>query len=378
MDPQICSYYKPSEGDEHSVKQFEESLQKLGQSSNSFVMIRGDINFPGYDWQLKALKPNCKYPTITYKFVDLLDDHALSQQPTRFENTLDLFITNNDFIVKSVQIFPGLSDHEIVQPEIYIKSIINQQKPRKVPLYKKADWDSLKEHMHAFSLNFVNSSEITDDVDMLWSNFSNQLERSIMKYIPHRTTSTKNRPPWISREIKRLFRKREKLDRKSKKSANPMKEEEKIKKLKQTIQSAGRKAYWSYVENLITESKEEPQSNTFEVSKRFWSFIEHKKTDSSAVQSLKVSGNMVTDPKAKANALNAQFQPAFSNQTPMSLKKIYADYLAKNSIGDDNLIMPEFDVSITDEVFLKSGFYFAGSYCRFKFFVFNSFLQSFS
>ena len=202
--------------------------------------------------------------------------------------------------------------------------------------------------MHAFSLNFVNSSEITDDVDMLWTNFSNELERSIMKYNPHRTTSAKNRPPWISREIKRLFRKREKLHRKFKKSANPMKEKEKIKKLKQTKQSACRKAYWSYVENLITESKKEPQqSNTFEVSKRFWSFIKHKKTDSSAVQSLNVSGNMVTDPKAKSNALNDQFQSVFSNQRPMSLKMICDDYLAKNSRGDGNLIMPDFDVSTT-------------------------------
>ena len=63
----VCSYYKPSEGDEHSVQHFEESLQKLRQSSNSFVIMGRDMNFPGYDWQLKALKPNCKCPTVTYK-----------------------------------------------------------------------------------------------------------------------------------------------------------------------------------------------------------------------------------------------------------------------------------------------------------------------
>ena len=96
----------------------------------------------------------------------------------------------------------------------------------------------------------------------------------------------------------------------------------------------------------MSKSREEPQSNTFEVSKRFWSFIKHNKTDNSAVQSLNVSGNVVTDLKAKANAHNDQFQSAFSNQTPMSLKMICDDYLAKNSRGDGNLIMPDFDVSI--------------------------------
>ena len=81
-----CSYNRPFDGDEYSEKQFKESLQRLRQSSNSFVIIGGGINLPGCDWHhLKALTPNCNYPTITHKFVDLLDDHALSQ------HTLDLF-----------------------------------------------------------------------------------------------------------------------------------------------------------------------------------------------------------------------------------------------------------------------------------------------
>ena len=90
------------------------------------------------------------------------------------------------------------------------------------------------------------------------------------------------------------------------------------------------KAYWSYVENLITDSKEKTQSYTFQVSKRFWSIIKHMKTDSSAVQNLHVSDIIVTYPKVVANVLNDPLQSALSNRTPMSREKICDDYLTKN------------------------------------------------
>ena len=61
----ICGYYKPSEWDSDSLEQFKDSLRKLGLV-NSFILIAGDINFPGYDWENSCLMPNCNYPTLTY------------------------------------------------------------------------------------------------------------------------------------------------------------------------------------------------------------------------------------------------------------------------------------------------------------------------
>ena len=104
----ICGYYKPSEGDSISLEQFEESLRRL-RIVNSHVLIVGDMNFPGYDWENGCLKPNCNYPTLTYQFVDLLDDLSLTQlvtRPTRGNNTLDLVITNNPSLVTACRVIP--------------------------------------------------------------------------------------------------------------------------------------------------------------------------------------------------------------------------------------------------------------------------------
>ena len=118
----ICGYYKPSEGDSISLEQFEESLRRLG-IVNSHVLIAGDMNFPGYDWENGCLKPNCNYLTLTYQFVDLLDDLSRTQlvtRPTRGNNTLDLVITNNPILVTACRAILGVSDHDAVLTELYI------------------------------------------------------------------------------------------------------------------------------------------------------------------------------------------------------------------------------------------------------------------
>ena len=100
------------------------------------------------------LKPNCNYPTLTYQFVDLLDDLSLTQlatTPTRVNNTLDLVITNNPSLVTACRVMPGVSDHDAVLTEINIKPLRNKQTPRKIPLYKQADWEGHLSLAEAYS-----------------------------------------------------------------------------------------------------------------------------------------------------------------------------------------------------------------------------------
>ena len=45
---------------------------------------------------------------------------------------------------------PGLSDHDIVIAEVNSRPELIKQVPRDTPLYKKADWDQLKQSMRDF------------------------------------------------------------------------------------------------------------------------------------------------------------------------------------------------------------------------------------
>ena len=76
-------------------------------------------------------------------------------EPTRLENTLDLFITNNPTLVSKVDILPGLSDHDIVYSEVSVRPRVVKQKPRIVHIYKRADWDGFEAHMDTFFFQVV-------------------------------------------------------------------------------------------------------------------------------------------------------------------------------------------------------------------------------
>ena len=51
------------------------------------------------------------------ELINQLNDNGLTQlvtKPTRLENTLDLMKTNNPTRVNRTEMFPGISDHEVV------------------------------------------------------------------------------------------------------------------------------------------------------------------------------------------------------------------------------------------------------------------------
>ena len=63
-----------------------------------------------------------------------------------------------------------------------------------------------------------------------------------------------------------------------------------LKSLKHLIQSMSRKAYWDYVEDLVTPKDEHSLEEKFSISKKFYTFIKHKKTDSTGIKTLKKNG----------------------------------------------------------------------------------------
>jgi hypothetical protein len=63
----------------------------------------------------------------------------LVTQPTRGPNTLDLILTNCPSSFGRVETMPRLSDHDIVFTELDINPQRAKQKPRDIPLYKKAN-----------------------------------------------------------------------------------------------------------------------------------------------------------------------------------------------------------------------------------------------
>ena len=73
-------------------------------------------------------------------------------EPTRENNTLDVFIIHNPTIKNRWEIAPDVSDHDIVFAEVDMKPRKNIQKQRIIPLYKKADWAGYQRYMEELRL----------------------------------------------------------------------------------------------------------------------------------------------------------------------------------------------------------------------------------
>ena len=213
-------------------------------------------------------------------------------EPTRFENILDLFLTDNPTLVKSVDIKPGIADHDAVLSEVYIKPQVSKQKPRLMFMYKKADWEGLENHMHLFQKSFLASHE-GKSINLLWEEFKGALHSGIEKHVPQHTISTKPSLPWMTQEIKRTIQKRDGLYYKYKRLRRPT-DRCAFLEAKHLVKQKLKQAYNRYIEEILglTNSLEQPEPNcqaspephkSTLASKKLFSFLKNSKQDSKGI-----------------------------------------------------------------------------------------------
>ncbi|XP_019628840.1 PREDICTED: uncharacterized protein LOC109473420 [Branchiostoma belcheri] len=243
-----------------------------------------------------------------------MQDNGLTQiveDPTRGVNTLDLILTNRPAQINRTQVIPGISDHLAVYTELEVKPLRRRQIPRKVPIYAKANWEGFREFANNLA-DKVRAAEPSSNINHLWNILKNGLLEGIKTYIPHRTTKRKDSHPWLNPNLRRKIKHRDKAYKASEKTGRPSLEA-KFLRLKREVQRELRKAYWEYVEEIITPESDE---NSDTCRKKFWKFIKHQRTDHSGIAPLKDKGRLITDSQQKAELLNAQFHSVFTRETP--------------------------------------------------------------
>ena len=184
------------------------------------------MNLPSIEWPSTSIKPNCPCPTQHNLFIDILADHGMSQivdQRMRGENTLDLIALNYLTLVNRTEILPGISDHDAVFAEIDIRPKRYCQAKRKIPLYKKADWEGIVSQIITTN-QYIQEHANSESTNSLWNKFKSDLHAAIEKHVPYKCCSSHNRPPWISAKIRNLLRSRDRLYLKSKRARKNNKE----------------------------------------------------------------------------------------------------------------------------------------------------------
>ena len=138
--------------------------------------------------------------------------------PTREKNTLDLILTTLPGQFQDVHSPYKLSDHDIVSGtlKIFIPPI---KKPRRnLYLYQKGDYESTRKDTLEFAKEkyfsgHSDSRSVQENFDLLTS----FIQDSADKHIPPKTSRSVSSIPWITPEIRKKIRRRNKTHAKAKK-----------------------------------------------------------------------------------------------------------------------------------------------------------------
>ena len=143
-------------------------------SKSKHILLARDFNCSDIDWDTLTVRPNAPDHEIQQTHIDISIEHGLTQvhdQPTRQENILDLVFTDNSSLVKHSQSIPGISDHAMVVTDSDVKPIYNKQKPRKIYLFSKANWEEIYKACDILSNEIIHMVHDILKVESIWEKF---------------------------------------------------------------------------------------------------------------------------------------------------------------------------------------------------------------
>ena len=304
--PLICSFYRPPSSGVAPLHDLQNSLDQI-KSKNSSVIIAGDFNCGDIDWPLGLVKPGASERAANSRLIDLISENSLTDvqtNPTRQGRVLDICLTNNTSLIKSVSVIPGLSDHDgmfVVDSEI--SPVFNRPMPCKTLLFKKADWKSIDEESSKFCINFPANCD-RNSVKENWVSFKAHVNFMLDKFVPTKVYSTRYNLPWFDGTAKSLGRKKQKLYNRAKICNNPDHWND-YKYIQKLTNKHLKKAHRGHINKRLSNALEE--NNT----KPFWNYIKSLRNDSVGVAPIKDKNQLHSDPTTKASLLNAQFQSVF-------------------------------------------------------------------
>ena len=146
----------------------------------------------------------------------------------------------------------------------------------------------------------------TNNTQEMWDYFKTNLLKTIDKNIPQKTNSSRYNLPWITRDLRRAIRKKQRIYNMAKKS-NSKESWIYFKQLRKDITDKLRNSYWEYLNNKLEPSLDRN-------SKKLWQFIKAKKKDNIGISKLIVENKPIKDSKEKAEALNNYFASVFTEE----------------------------------------------------------------
>ena len=117
-------------------------------------------------------------------------------------SALDWILTEDSNNMQNVELGPplGSSDHMFISCELTCETEVPQP-PTPRLAYNKGNYDKMREDLSLdweHELNGLNTQET-------WDRISSRVHGLIERYIPKKTYAHINRPPWLTRKVKKIL-----------------------------------------------------------------------------------------------------------------------------------------------------------------------------
>ena len=283
--------------------------------------MAGDFNLGDIDWSADVpLAINQATLTQHNRLLRITEDFSLTQHVKCLTcpssgKTLDLLFSSYPHVISDVHTVPGMSDHLAILFHINVKATRLFKPPHKVFDYKRADFEGLRKSMSVYTEHFFASAPQNFTVEDNWSRFKVTLTKAMAYYIPQRRSSMRYKLPWITSEIKRQMRKKDRLHKKALRYQNQDHWVE-FKKQRNLVSRLIKESRSNYLNNVIGASLQESP-------KKFWSYVRSCKSEAIGIPPLRYGNNLFSSDQSKAEALNSYFFSVFTQERqPIPTKPI--------------------------------------------------------
>jgi len=308
----LGSFYCPPQSPVHI---WDDLAHCVSQIRNRFpdtaLLLGGDFNCPGIDWSTGNLTDSYLSGTFRNSLIEFAQEFLLEQivlKPTRGDNILDLCFTSHPDRINQCIIVPGLSDHDAVIVEVLYNLPFSRKPKKRVYCYNRADWDGLREELielssHYFERNVNCTKSVQENSKYICDN----LLKAIDTYVPVKFNSNSNNAPWITPQLKRLIRKKQRYYNKARRTKQSSDWAE-YKSVQGQVRQTIRTEHQKHIEKILNSS------SNFNGNKPFWHYIKSRRKDQTGISSLQTSNGVATTPAEKAEVLNNTFKSVFTSE----------------------------------------------------------------
>ena len=344
-----CIYQSPQNTQRNNV-QLLKLIEEASRKNPTHLMIVGDFNYPGIDWNRSTTTGEDTNTNQEYQFLETVRDTYLYQHVT--ENTrgrgtdtphlLDLVLTNEEGMIEQVEHEAplGKSDHCMITFKFNCYTEQHNKTYQKW-YYERGEYDSMRTYMR------INWTEKLDpssyDPESKWKIFKDTLETAKNKYVPHKSIEqsvkkSRTGAP-VDRQIIKASRKKNRAWTRYMETRDPGKHRE-FTKQRNKVRKMTRKLQRELEKSISKNAKSNP--------KKFWSYINKRLKTKSGIADLvmKTTGIeevLTNSDKEKAEVLSEFFSSVYTKEPDADIP----------TLEEKHVDRPMDEISITTEEVLK-------------------------